>query len=77
MNAETTARFDRNPIYVTYCDGIGCNASTRGALKGHTKPRDCKFSVPARTLFALDTLYRIGQRGLHALQADSGQRNEQ
>ena len=32
MNAETTAEFDRSPIYVTYCDGIGCNASTRGAL---------------------------------------------
>jgi rhodanese-related sulfurtransferase len=33
MNVETTAGFDRSPIYVTYCDGIGCNASTRGALK--------------------------------------------
>ncbi len=32
MNAETTAAFDRSAIYVTYCDGIGCNASTRGAL---------------------------------------------
>jgi rhodanese-related sulfurtransferase len=32
MNAESTARFDKNRIYVTYCDGIGCNASTKGAL---------------------------------------------
>ncbi|WP_211360640.1 rhodanese-like domain-containing protein [Mucilaginibacter frigoritolerans] len=32
MNADTTAGFDKNVIYVTYCDGIGCNASTRGAL---------------------------------------------
>jgi rhodanese-related sulfurtransferase len=32
MNAETTAEFDRSAIYVTYCDGIGCNGSTRGAL---------------------------------------------
>ena len=32
MNAETTAGFDKDAIYVTYCDGIGCNASTRGAL---------------------------------------------
>ncbi len=32
MNAETTADFDKEAIYVTYCDGIGCNASTRGAL---------------------------------------------
>ncbi len=32
MNAGTTAGFDKSAIYVTYCDGIGCNASTRGAL---------------------------------------------
>lgn len=32
MSAESTTRFDREAIYVTYCDGIGCNASTRGAL---------------------------------------------
>jgi rhodanese-related sulfurtransferase len=33
MNAETTARFDRSKVYVVYCDGIGCNASTKGAYK--------------------------------------------
>jgi rhodanese-related sulfurtransferase len=32
MNEETTANFDRSATYVTYCDGIGCNASTKGAL---------------------------------------------
>ena len=32
MNEDSTAGFDRSAIYVTYCDGIGCNASTRGAL---------------------------------------------
>ncbi|WP_183579555.1 rhodanese-like domain-containing protein [Mucilaginibacter sp. X5P1] len=32
MNEQTTAKLDRSYIYVTYCDGIGCNASTRGAL---------------------------------------------
>jgi len=33
MDAETTRNLDRSALYVTYCDGIGCNASTRGALK--------------------------------------------
>jgi rhodanese-related sulfurtransferase len=33
MNAETTARLDRSKVYVVYCDGIGCNASTKGAYK--------------------------------------------
>lgn len=29
----TTGNLDRTKTYVTYCDGIGCNASTKGALK--------------------------------------------
>lgn len=33
MTAETTNHLDKNKLYVTYCDGIGCNASTKGALK--------------------------------------------
>ena len=33
MTAETTEHLDKSKIYVTYCDGIGCNASTKGALK--------------------------------------------
>ncbi len=32
MIAETTSDFNKNALYVTYCDGIGCNASTKGAL---------------------------------------------
>lgn len=32
MTAETTVNLDRTALYVTYCDGIGCNASTKGAL---------------------------------------------
>ena len=33
MTRETTAGIDRNALVVTYCDGIGCNASTKGALR--------------------------------------------
>lgn len=25
--------FDKDTLYVTYCDGIGCNAATTGAMK--------------------------------------------
>jgi rhodanese-related sulfurtransferase len=32
MTVETVQGFDRTALYVTYCDGIGCNASTKGAL---------------------------------------------
>ena len=32
MSIETTGGFDKGALYITYCDGIGCNASTKGAL---------------------------------------------
>jgi rhodanese-related sulfurtransferase len=37
MNTESTAHFDKSALYVTYCDGIGFNASTKGALVALTK----------------------------------------
>ncbi|MEO1652963.1 MAG: rhodanese-like domain-containing protein [Bacteroidota bacterium] len=33
INMETTQDLDKNMTYVCYCDGIGCNASTKAALK--------------------------------------------
>jgi rhodanese-related sulfurtransferase len=33
MNKTSVRHLDRNKTYVTYCDGIGCNASTKGAYK--------------------------------------------
>lgn len=33
MNATSTAALSRDKVYVCYCDGIGCNGSTRGAYK--------------------------------------------
>ena len=32
MSATTTAALSSDALVVTYCDGIGCNASTKGAL---------------------------------------------
>lgn len=33
MDAASTADLDRSKVYITYCDGIGCNGSTKGAYK--------------------------------------------
>jgi rhodanese-related sulfurtransferase len=33
MTVERTAYLDKEYLYVTYCNGIGCNGSTKGALK--------------------------------------------
>lgn len=32
MDEATTATIDKTALIVVYCDGIGCNASTKGAL---------------------------------------------
>ena len=32
MNENSTKDFNKNTLYITYCDGIGCNGSTKGAL---------------------------------------------
>lgn len=32
MTKERTKHLDKTKTYVCYCDGIGCNASTKGAL---------------------------------------------
>ena len=32
MSRQTTTQLSIDQLYVTYCDGIGCNGSTRGAL---------------------------------------------
>src|SRR4051794_4065335 len=33
MTDGATTQLDRRKVYVVYCDGIGCNASTKGAYK--------------------------------------------
>ena len=33
MNEESVRDLDKSKTYVCYCDCIGCNASTKGALK--------------------------------------------
>ena len=32
MSENTTRHLDKAVLYVTYCNGIGCNGSTKGAL---------------------------------------------
>jgi len=32
MTSENTKYLDRDVLFVIYCDGIGCNGSTKGAL---------------------------------------------
>lgn len=33
MNEESLQPLNKKSLYIVYCDGIGCNASTKGALR--------------------------------------------
>ena len=33
MTESSTRTLDRSKVYVVYCDGVGCNGSTKGAYK--------------------------------------------
>ena len=33
MTPESLAQLDKSKVYVVYCDGIGCNGSTKGSYK--------------------------------------------
>jgi rhodanese-related sulfurtransferase len=33
ISQDSLAELSKAPLYVTYCDGIGCNASTKTAMK--------------------------------------------
>lgn len=32
MSEAATAHLQRDAMFIVYCDGVGCNASTKGAL---------------------------------------------
>ena len=56
MDAQSTAALDRSKVYVTYCDGIGCNGSTKGAYKL------AKFGLTVKEMLGgLDFWVRDGQ----------------
>ncbi len=33
INEDTVSNLDRDVLYICYCDGIGCNGSTKGAME--------------------------------------------
>ena len=65
MNEGSVADLDRDVLYVTYCDGIGCNASTKGALKLTSMGFDVKELVGGLDWWKRDG-YATGGREGHA-----------
>lgn len=51
---KSTGNLDPSKTYVCYCDGIGCNASTKGALKMATLGFEVKELIGGITWWKLD-----------------------
>ncbi|MBK8228235.1 MAG: rhodanese-like domain-containing protein [Flavobacteriales bacterium] len=68
MNEGSVADLDRHVLYVTYCDGIGCNASTKGALKLASMGFDVKELVGGLDWWKRDGHSTEGREGRSGLQ---------
>ena len=67
MNEATTKDLDRDLLYVTYCQGIECNGSTKGALNMSKLGFRVKELVGGLAGWKLDefaTEGTVGQKGL-------------
>jgi rhodanese-related sulfurtransferase len=67
MNEASTANFDRDLLYVTYCQGIECNGSTKGALnmsKLGFRVKDFVGGIAGWKLDEFATVGIFGQKGL-------------
>ena len=72
MSEETTIHLDRSASYVTYCDGIGCNASTKGALKMARLGFDVKELLGGLEWWKRDGYATEGRAGVEGRAASCG-----
>ena len=49
MSAQTTAHLDKDALVVTYCDGIGCNGSTKGGRQRWAEANEAGFPITCGT----------------------------
>ena len=65
MTVETTKHLDIEVLYITYCDGIGCNASTKGALNMARLGFKVKELIGGVEWWKLDGYATEGTKGVH------------
>jgi len=61
MTRVSTEHLDKSKIYVCYCDGIGCNASTKGALKMAEMGFQVKELIGGITWWKIDGFATVGE----------------
>ncbi len=69
MNTESTQHWDKSKTYIAYCDGIGCNGSTKGArnlsaLGFKVKELIGGFDWWQRDGYAFETDSAVGEPGI-------------
>lgn len=72
MDEETTAKLDKSALYVIYCDGIGCNASTKGALNMAKLGFRVKELIGGLDWWKRDGYPSEGKSPAHAAKIDCG-----
>lgn len=71
MTEENTSGIDQSALIVTYCDGIGCNASTKGALNMTKLGFDVKELMGGLDWWKRDGHPTAGSAGIAATDAPS------
>ncbi|MFU9045807.1 rhodanese-like domain-containing protein [Acinetobacter tibetensis] len=72
ITQETLAHLDQTVLYVTYCDGIGCNASTKTALKMSTLGFQVKELIGGLDWWKRDGYQTMGDNARAGTSIDCG-----
>ncbi|WP_213064524.1 rhodanese-like domain-containing protein [Acinetobacter tandoii] len=72
ITAESLAHLDLSLLYVTYCDGIGCNASTKTALKMATLGFQVKELIGGLDWWKRDGYQTAGENAQAGTSLDCG-----
>ncbi len=72
ITQQSLAHLDQTVLYVTYCDGIGCNASTKTALKMSTLGFQVKELIGGLDWWKRDGYQTMGDNARAGTSIDCG-----
>lgn len=72
ITRETLAGLDRTALFIAYCDGIGCNASTKTALKMLTLGCQVRELIGGLDWWKRDGYATAGEHGQAGTVVDCG-----
>lgn len=72
ISQDSLSHLDKTALYVTYCDGIGCNASTKTALKMLTLGFQVKELLGGLDWWKRDGYATLGEKAQDGAQISCG-----